>query len=49
MQYIKELPEKRHSIRHKTTKQFSDYEYTPILSPKCNYNNTFTYDTGENS
>ena len=35
----KELPEKRHSIRHKTTKQFSDYEYTPILSPKCNYNN----------
>ena len=38
-QYVKELPEKRHSIRHKTTKQFSDYEYTPILSPKCNYNN----------
>ena len=42
LQYIQELPEKRHSIRHKTTKQFSDYEYTPILSPKCNYNNNNT-------
>ena len=35
---IKGLPEKRHSIRHKTTKQFSDYEYIPILSPKYNSN-----------